>query len=178
VQGWLQGAARETVHADDLLAGNHRHDNPVQLLANISSNPNCLQPHPKWLLPNPKWVLSHPDCLLLLPSPLLPDPKVSIAPPLPPITCPSMGGGAGSAPGQGAGCGCCGYSLRNSGSCFWILGRMVRAPYSRLSLAAHTGTTLCASTSASGTSTAAATWPHRSEAHARACSADAHHMRV
>ena len=40
---------------------------------------------------------------------------------------------------------------RNSGSALWILVRMVRAPYSRLSLAFHTGTTLWASTSWKGT---------------------------
>lgn len=45
----------------------------------------------------------------------------------------------------------CGNSRRNSGSFVCILGRNVRAPTSRLSLANHTGTTLCASTSWKGT---------------------------
>lgn len=41
-------------------------------------------------------------------------------------------------------------TCRNSGRFLWILGRMVRAPYSRLSLASQQGTTLCASTSWKG----------------------------
>jgi len=46
---------------------------------------------------------------------------------------------------------------RNSGRCLWILDRMVRAPYSRFWLASQTGTTLCASTSWNGTSSASVT---------------------
>ena len=43
-------------------------------------------------------------------------------------------------------------TVRNSPRFLWILGRIVRAAYSFLSLATHTGTTLCVSISWKGTS--------------------------
>ena len=55
------------------------------------------------------------------------------------------------------------HTCRNSGSFLWILERMVRAPYSRLSLASQQGTTLCASTSWKGMSIFLATCAHQAD---------------